>query len=85
MQLDIENGIPEPTESESRPTAGKGYRATLLKLKPGQSVLLPTTRASAYSTCYALYSDRRVPPGSFVMRTEDNGVRVWRKATSTYL
>lgn len=67
-----ERGVPVPEAHH-----GKGYTAAVLALKPGESVLLPTTYASGRAIAASLYGSGRRKRGSMVVREDPRGVRVW--------
>lgn len=65
----IENNVPIPPEH-----GGKGYAATIRKLKKGQSVLLPTSRKNLGGIVSYIGGK-----GAFVMRSmPGNKTRIWR-------
>ena len=69
MTLRIDDGVPMP---QSR-LQMKGYTATLRKLQPRQSVVLPTAYHNAYTIAWRVFGK-----GNFVTRTVEGGTRVWR-------
>lgn len=82
----IDSAIPVPTDRPSR--NDKGYVAVLRILEVGQSVFLPTSRASVHSRIATVRQERLgtgEPQPVFVYRPETSaeghkGFRVWRSA-----
>lgn len=74
MTLHIDDDRPPPGPA----VRGKGYTQIVMQLELGQSVLLPTTYSSGRALVAAIYSLRRRKRGSFQVRPDGDGVRVWR-------
>ena len=76
MEYEIRNDIPVPAKR-----GGKGYRAAVLRLEPGESVLLPTTYNSGRAIVADCYAMRNRARGEFTVREVAGGVRIWRNVT----
>lgn len=78
-KFEVRDDLPPPA---SKPV-GKGYKQAVLSLKVGQSVLLPTTYASGRSLVAGCYAHHRIKRGSFRVRPDGSGVRIWRVTPET--
>ena len=70
MDLSIDSNVPVPDRYYRRI---KGYTAILRKLEVGQSVLLPTSPASACKLARGALG-----AGRYTSREEEEGTRIWR-------
>ncbi len=69
----IEKGVPIPGYNLNNHNA-KGYSKVLRKLEPGDCVWLPTNLKAIANSCSRIFGR-----GQFTSRSENDGIRVWRK------